>query len=82
MGAVLVHLDPGLLVDLAVGVATEVVAPLEHEDVEAELGRAAFGDGEAEEAGSDDDEVGVLSREVLLSCGRRSESSEGVRPKR
>ena len=46
-------------VDLAVGVAAEVVAALEDEDLQAELGGAALGDGEAEEAGADDDEVGL-----------------------
>ena len=60
MRAVLVHLDPGLRVDLAVGVATEVVAPLEHEDLQSELVGAALRDGESEEAGAHDHEVGLL----------------------
>ena len=60
MGAVLVHLDAGLRVALAVGVAAEVVATLEDEDAETELLGAALGDGEAEQAGADDDEVGKL----------------------
>ena len=72
MRAVDVHLDAGLLVELAVGVAAEVVAALEHEDLQAQLGGAALGDGEAEEAGADDDEVGTglveegLTRSVSL----------------
>ena len=44
---------------LAVGVAAEVVAALEDEDLQAQLVRTAFGDRQAEEAGSDDDEVSV-----------------------
>ena len=57
MRAVLVHLDAGLWLGLAVGVAAEVVAPLEHQDLEVELGRAAFGDRQPEEPGADDDEI-------------------------
>ena len=48
----------GLRVALAVGVAAEVVAPLEDEHPETQLLGAALGDGEAEQAGADDDEVG------------------------
>ena len=59
MRAVDVHLDPGLGVGLAVGVATEVVATLEHEHLQPELVGAAFGDRQSEEAGSDDYEVWV-----------------------
>jgi hypothetical protein len=54
-----VHLDTGLRLDLAVGVATEVGATLEDEHVEAELVGTPFCDGEAEESGADDDEVGL-----------------------
>jgi hypothetical protein len=57
--AVHVHLDAGLGLGLAVGVAAEVVAALEYQDVEAQLVCATFGDGQAEEAGTDDDEVRV-----------------------
>ena len=53
--AVLVHLDAGGRLLLAVGVAPDVVAALEDQHLQVELGRAAFGDGEAEEAGADDD---------------------------
>ena len=60
VGAVLVHLDPCLLVDLAVGVATEVVATLDDQHLETELLGAALGDGEAEETGADDDKVGQM----------------------
>ena len=64
MRAVHVHLDAGLGVGLAVGVAAEVVAALEDEDLQAELVGAALGDGESEEAGADDDEVGVSDRQT------------------
>ena len=57
VGPVDVHLDAGLGVGLAVGVAAQVVPALEHQDLEVELTGAAFGDGEAEEAGSDDHEI-------------------------
>ena len=46
---------PEVGVLLAVGVAPEVVAALEDEHLQVELGGAALGDGEAEEAGADDD---------------------------
>ena len=39
---------------------TEVVAPLEHEDLQSELVGAALRDGESEEAGAHDHEVGLL----------------------
>ena len=58
MSAVDVHLDPGLGVRLAVRVAAQVVTALEHEHPQAQLGGAALGDGQAEEPGADDDEVG------------------------
>jgi hypothetical protein len=57
--AVHVHLDPGLGVRLAVGVASDVVAPLEDQNLQAELVGTAFGDRQAEETGPDDDEVSV-----------------------
>ena len=56
---ILADSDASLLVTLRVGVATEVVTPLEHEHLQAKLVGAALGDGEAEEAGADDDEVGL-----------------------
>jgi hypothetical protein len=55
-----VHLDVGLGVALGVGVAAEVVATLEDEDAETQLLGAPLGDGEAEQSGADDDEVGKL----------------------
>src|SRR5205085_4093519 len=68
---VLVHLDPGLRVRLRVRVAAEVAAPLEDEDLLAQLGRGPFGDGQAEETGPDDDEV--VTCEIVFSnlCGVR-----------
>ena len=57
MRAVPVHLDARLGVRLAVGVAAEVVAPFQHQHPLPELLGGALGDGEAEEAGADDDEV-------------------------
>ncbi|GAA4732548.1 hypothetical protein GCM10023350_14950 [Nocardioides endophyticus] len=54
-----VHLDARLFVELAVGVAPEVVAALEHEDLQAQLGGATLGDREAEEARTDDDQIGA-----------------------
>jgi hypothetical protein len=50
-----VHLDAGSGLPLAVGIAPEVVAAFEDEHLQVELGGAAFGDGEAEEARADDD---------------------------
>ncbi len=70
MRAVLVHLDVGLRVALAVGVATEVVAALEDEHPQAQLLGAALGDREAEESGADDDEVGKRFRVVRGALGQ------------
>ena len=58
------HLDAGLGVRLAVGVSAEVVAALEHEDPETQVGCAALGDGQPE-AGS------TITRAVRLVGGRR-----------
>ena len=66
--AVDVHLDAGLRLGLAVGVAAEVVAPLEDQHLQPELGGAAFGDRQAEEAGSDDDEIVVHEGVLLERC--------------
>ena len=68
MRAVDVHLDAGLRLRLAVGVAADVVPPLEDEDLQPELGGAAFGDRQSEEAGSDDDEISVQGGSVQRSC--------------
>ena len=57
--AVHMHLDARLGVCLAVGVAAEMAPPLQDEDVQAQLVGAPFCDGEAEETGPDDDEVGL-----------------------
>ena len=57
VGAVLVDLDTGLRLRLGVGVAADVGSPFEHEDTLAELRRHALGDRQAEESGSDDEEV-------------------------
>ena len=75
--AVLVHLDSrgGFL--LGVGVAAQVVAPLDHEHLQPQLAGAALRDGEAEEAGADDDEVRCGQR-VLLQGGRAMGQSTDV----
>jgi hypothetical protein len=52
-----VDLDAGLRLDLRVGVAAEVRAPLENEHPLVQLGGRPLGHREAEEAGADDDEV-------------------------
>jgi hypothetical protein len=57
VGAVAVDLDAGFRFDLRVGVAAEVRATFEHEHALAQLACGPFGHGEAEEAGTDDDEV-------------------------
>ena len=57
MRAVAVHLDAGLGLGLAVGVAADVVAAVDDQHPLAQLGGHPLGDGEAEEPGADDDEV-------------------------
>ncbi|BBH16527.1 hypothetical protein Back2_08140 [Nocardioides baekrokdamisoli] len=57
MGAVLVHLDAGLRIELAVGVAAKVRTTLKDEDSLAELSGHPLRDGQAEEAGADDHKV-------------------------
>ena len=59
MGAVLVHLDAGLGLGRAVGVAADVVAAVEDEDLQAQVVGTPLGDGESEQAGADDDEICV-----------------------
>ena len=69
MGAVPVDLDAGVGIRLAPGVPAGVVAPVDDRDVEAALG-GLLGDGEAEQAGTDDDEVrGVSLSRALSSSG-------------
>ena len=60
--AVAVDLYPGLRLPLAVGVPADVLAPFQDEHAQAEVTGAPFGDGQAEEAGPDDDEVDVHRR--------------------
>ncbi|MCQ0016229.1 hypothetical protein [Actinomadura madurae] len=57
--AVAVHLDARLRLGLAVGVSADVAAPVEHEDAQAEVGRASFGDRETEESGAGHHEINV-----------------------
>ena len=59
VGAVLVHLDSGLGLGSAVGVAADVVSAVEDENAESEVVGAPLGDGEPEQAGADDDEISV-----------------------
>jgi hypothetical protein len=55
--AVLVDLDPGLGLGLRVGVAADVVPPVQHQDALAELGRGPLGDRQSEESRPHHDEV-------------------------
>ena len=57
MRAVHVHLDAGLRLGRGVGVSADVVATVDHEHSFVQLGGDALGDREAEETGTDDDEV-------------------------
>ncbi len=57
MGTVAVHFDPGLLFLFAVGVPTDVVAAVEDDYLQAELGGGLFCDCQAEKARPYDDEV-------------------------
>ena len=57
--AVAVHLDTGLRLGFGVGVAADVRPAVEHQDALVELGGHALGDGQAEEPGTDDDQVEV-----------------------
>jgi hypothetical protein len=56
---VAVDLDPGLGLRLAVGVPADVRPALHDQDAQAQVARAPLRDGQAEEAGPDDDEVGL-----------------------
>jgi hypothetical protein len=55
--AVLVHLDTRLRLGFGVRVAADVRAPIHDEDSLVELGRHALGNRQAEESGTDDEEV-------------------------
>src|SRR5699024_10381139 len=55
--AVLVDLDAGLCVGLRVGVAAHVRPTVDDGHLDAVLGDRAFGDGEAEQSGADDEEI-------------------------
>jgi hypothetical protein len=70
-------LDSGVLVDLAVRVATEVVPSFEDLDLEPELAGGLFGDGEPEEPRADDDQVcheisasGAMQRQAGLDAAQ------------
>jgi hypothetical protein len=54
--SIAVDLDARVGVRLAVGVATDVVATFEDQDLKAQLGSDPLGHGEPEESGSYDDE--------------------------
>src|SRR6185312_9442293 len=57
--AVPVYLYPGFRFLFAVGVPADVRPALQDQHPQAQVPRAVFGDGQPEEAGSDDDEVRV-----------------------
>ena len=59
VSAVLVDLDPGLRLGRGVRVTTDVVASVEDKDVQSQVVGTAFGDGESEQTGADDDEISV-----------------------
>src|SRR5262249_38973881 len=60
--AVAVHLDTGLRLLLGVRVAAQVRAPLQHQDTLVQLRGGPLGHGQAEESGSDDNQV--IAREA------------------
>jgi hypothetical protein len=66
MSTVTVHLDACLGIILAVGVTPDVMAAVDHRNLESELPGCALGHCKAEEAGSDDDEISVHK----FSCNR------------
>jgi hypothetical protein len=68
VGAVTVDLDAGLRLHLAVGVAADVVAPVQHQDPQAQAGCATLGHGQAEGACADD-------HQIRPSAGRRTGSA-------
>src|SRR5205085_5709171 len=75
-----VHLDAGLRLRLAVGVAADVVPALEHQDLQPELGGTAFGARESEEAGPDDDEISVQGVAPESAMGGRRSAPDRRRP--
>src|SRR5699024_2855680 len=75
--AVLVDLDPGLGLGLRVGVAADVVAPLEHQDALAELAGRPLGDRQTEESRPHHDEV--IGPPLPLVRHRRLPSTVTVR---
>jgi len=70
--AVAVHLDPGRLLGLAVGVATDVVAAVDQRHLQPEIVGCAFGDGQAEKPRADDDEVCCHLKCPLAGVGGRT----------
>src|SRR5215469_3841340 len=74
--AVPVHLNAGPRLGLAVGVAADVGAALDHQHPEPEVARAALGHGQPEEARPDHDEVDIhwftLSGRFWMSAANRS----------
>ncbi|BBY23875.1 hypothetical protein MSTO_40800 [Mycobacterium stomatepiae] len=65
MGAVFVYLDAGLRLRFGIGIATDVRASLDDKHTLSELAGHTFGDGEAEESGSDDEEVKTSGHRLL-----------------
>ena len=59
MGPVAVHLDAGLDIILAVGVAADVRTPVDDNDIQAEVLRALLGNRQPEEPRADDNKIRV-----------------------
>lgn len=85
MRAVAVHLDPGLGIGLAVGVAADMAPPVEEKNPQAHrLGRE-IGDRRAIETRAHDDEIGLGERQargpahpaVLPARGKERKRKEG-----
>src|SRR5215831_4451576 len=77
--AVLVHLDAGLRLGRAVGVAADMRAALDHQHPQPEIASAALGYRQPEEAGPDHDEVNVHRFTLLDSCHIPAANSSGLR---
>src|SRR5215469_9151480 len=77
--AVPVDLDPGPRLGLAVGVAADVRAPLDHQHPQSEIACAALGHREPEKAGPDNDEVDVHRFTLFCSCHIPAANSSGLR---
>src|SRR5215469_10954046 len=81
VGAIPVHLDAGSRLGLAVGVAADVRAALDHQHPQPEIACAALGHRQPEEAGPDHDEVNVHRFTLLgsCSCHMPAANSSGLR---